>query len=476
ELEYLRQQKFGLTDTILYHLTCIRPIFDTTINRNLITNITQPLISDEEATIRINLKQDDLIGPFCSNFPLLVPPPYPKTKHPELIFGVASTYSRLSNPATLFAFAHWLSGSKSRLILTITDYHSLPPSSTLPALVKLYSNHSILTTALPPPSPPPNFKNYTTPQLHFLLLSSMLSFSTPQTTFLSLLDDDTFFPSLHTLSLSLSRYNPSLPLYLGAKSDSKSANAQYGEMAFGGAGIFVSVPLAKQLAPYQERCATEADKELGGDGILKDCVYNFTETRLTELEGLWQGDVRGDVSGVFEAGGRQPSPPPLLSLHHWKTWFHAPVAQMAAVNQICGDCFLQRFITGHLPPNTTTTTTTNKTRQGLWVNGYSYTEYPPNSFPTDQDLSKVEATWLYADEGDYDDAYGPMRPKMAQDQKKQWLLADAYWAGTQKSGRRGGQKKQFRQVYIYRAPRILPGQEKENKNAVDEVLEVVWEL
>ncbi|KAK4653024.1 hypothetical protein QC762_504355 [Podospora pseudocomata] len=638
ELEYLRQEKFGLTDTIRYTQQCIKPVYDKTVDRNLVSNITTPFTSDK-STIGVTLSDENLSLPPCTPISLPVSKPYPKTPHPELIFGVASTYERLSSESTLSAFAHWLSHSKSRLILTITDYHSLPsPSASSSSLLKLYHSRSILVSALPPPPPPPHTKNYTTPQLHFLLLSTLLSFSTPQTTFLSLIDDDTFFPSLHRLSVALGRYDPSVPLYLGARSESKSANRQYGEMAFGGAGLFVSVPLAKQLVPYFERCAVEyGGRDRGGDGLLRDCVYGFTEVRLTEVRGLWQGDLRGDVSGFFEggwvrrrggerrggregkyldpwhnpgipprdhkrvkreergggaaggggtrryldpwknpgipprdpeqlrreergggaaggrgtgrwrggekredrgggaaggkgtgkwdnppippsdvqhlpreergggaAGGRgtgkwyHPSPPsriwisltgfldraanpsnphlkhlptpdllrprdnppspPLLSLHHYKTWFHAPISQMSAITSLCGDCFLQRFKTGC---NTTTTTSSSSSTVGLWVNGYSYTEFPPGSFP---DLQKVEATWQYASSGDYDEAYGPLRPRLGEGQKKQWLLVDAYWTGE------GKRKKQFRQLYIYRAPRG------EDKKPVDEVLEVVWDV
>ncbi|VBB81197.1 Putative protein of unknown function [Podospora comata] len=638
ELEYLRQEKFGLTDTILYTQQCIKPVYDKTVDRNLVSNITTPFTSDK-STIGLTLSDENLSLPPCTPISLPVSKPYPQTPHPELIFGVASTYERLSSESTLSAFAHWLSHSKSRLILTITDYHSLPsPSASSSSLLKLYHSRSILVSALPPPPPPAHTKNYTTPQLHFLLLSTLLSFSTPQTTFLSLIDDDTFFPSLHRLSVALGRYDPSVPLYLGARSESKSANRQYGEMAFGGAGLFVSVPLARQLVPYFERCAVEyGGRDRGGDGLLRDCVYGFTEVRLTEVRGLWQGDLRGDVSGFFEGGrvgrregerrgggegkyldpwhnpgiprrdhkrvkreergggaagdgerggilthgrtlgfhqeipnssaGRReavvllvaevpeggggerrgrteavvllgggglengttlpslpatfntslgkkeavvalmgealengttppsppaygspspassteqptpptpipntsphptssalettPPPPPLLSLHHYKTWFHAPIPQMSAITSLCGDCFLQRFKTGC---NTTTTSSSSSSTVGLWVNGYSYTEFPPGSFP---DLQKVEATWQYASSGDYDEAYGPLRPRLGEGQKKQWLLVDAYWTGE------GKRKKQFRQLYIYRAPRGG------DKKPVDEVLEVVWDV
>ncbi|KAK0716641.1 hypothetical protein B0T21DRAFT_426048 [Apiosordaria backusii] len=613
ELEYLRQEKFGLTDTILYTQHCIKPQFDKTIDRNIVANISQSFISDK-TTISINLHDDTPIipSPKCSTIlPLAVPPPYPKTPHPELIFGVASTYSRLSNPSTLSAFSHWLTGSKSRLILTITDYHSLPPADTIPALVKLYNKYSILTTALPPPQPPPNTKNYTTEQLHFLLLASMLSFSTPQTTFLSLLDDDTFFPSLHTLSAALARFNPSLPLYLGAKSDSKQANERYGEMAFGGRGGGAAGErgtgkgkwvagerdrgggaagergtgkekwatgqrdrgggAAGERGTGKEKWATgkrdrgggaagergtgkekweAGEKDRGGGAAGERGTGANTNGKWTPEQnrggggkgGRGGGDVTprdlqhlpsriwivivrffdrgnhpvgGSVIGgqkmetkpkcgnshdgdathgratgrqrtrkrpssselVRRSRGAEPrsSAPPLLSLHHWRSWFHAPVDKMAGVNEVCGDCFLQRWKTGFGEGNSPSNDgDANKDkRKGLWVNGYSYTEYSPGSFPTEEDLNKVEGTWLYADEGDYDEAYGPLRQKMGDDEKKQWLLADAYWA--QGKGRRG-QKKEYRQIYVYRASRVLPGQEKENRRAVDEVLEIVWEL
>ncbi|KAK4675454.1 hypothetical protein QC764_504355 [Podospora pseudoanserina] len=224
ELEYLRQEKFGLTDTILYTQQCIKPVYDKTVDRNLVSNITTPFTSDK-STIGLTLSDENLSLPPCSPISLPVSKPYPKTPHPELIFGVASTYERLSSESTLSAFAHWLSHSKSRLILTITDYHSLPsPSASSSSLLKLYHSCSILVSAFPPT--PAHTKNYTTP--------------------------------------NCTSSSCRLPLYLGARSESKSANRQYGEMAFGGAGLFVSVPLARQLVPYFERCAVEYGGETEG--------------------------------------------------------------------------------------------------------------------------------------------------------------------------------------------------------------------
>nr|CDP29409.1 Putative protein of unknown function [Podospora anserina S mat+] len=640
ELEYLRQEKFGLTDTILYTQQCIKPVYDKTVDRNLVSNITTPFTSDK-STIGLTLSDENLSLPPCTPISLPVSNPYPKTPHPELIFGVASTYERLSSESTLSAFAHWLSHSKSRLILTITDYHSLPsPSASSSSLLKLYHSRSILVSALPPLHPPPTPRITAPPNCTSSSCRRCYPFPPPKPRF-SPSSTTTLFSRLCTAcrlrweDMTRQCRCISVP---GQKANRRIDSTGRWRL---GAGLFVSVPLARQLVPYFERCAVEyGGGDRGGDGLLRDCVYGFTEVRLTEVRGLWQGDLRGDVSGFFEggrvgrrggerrgggegkyldqwhnpgipprdhkrvkreergggaaggrgtrryldpwknpgipprdpeqhrreergggaaggrgterwrggekredrgggaaggrgtgkwdhppippsdvqhlpreergggaAGGRgtgkwdhpslssriwipltgfldraanpsnphpkhlptpdllrprdNPPSPPLLSLHHYKTWFHAPIPQMSAITSLCGDCFLQRFKTGCNTTTTSSSSSSSSSTVGLWVNGYSYTEFPPGSFP---DLQKVEATWQYASSGDYDEAYGPLRPRLGEGQKKQWLLVDAYWTGE------GKRKKQFRQLYIYRAPRG------KDKKPVDEVLEVVWDV
>jgi hypothetical protein len=67
------------------------------------------------------------------------------------------------------------------------------------------------------------------------------------------------------------------------------------------------------------------------------CIYDHTTTKLKWERGLYQLDPRGDTSGFYESG--RPLP---LSLHHWKSWFHADMVSLGKVAVICGEACLLR--------------------------------------------------------------------------------------------------------------------------------------
>ena len=349
DLELLRRPDLGLTDNIIYTRRCVRPVRGK-VDRDVVANISSPLISST-TTLDLTADCSAIETPPCEPLLLRVPPAYPQKQYPHLLFGVASTYERIKD--SLPVFAHWLAGTGAQLVAVISDADT-PTSNNnnlpdLASLETLYHNHGILATFIPPsfksPLPRKGEDHSQHPpsgpapveQLHFLLIRDMLSHASPQTTWLGVLDDDTFFPSLYPLNTALSAYDPSAPHWLGALADNFVSISTWGYMAFGGAGVFLSLPLAEQLDPHLESCITDTTVP-SGDGMLRDCVYTHTTTKLTVVDGLYQHDFRGDPSGFFESGRH-----PLLSIHHWKSWYHAPVQLMSAVTKICGDCFLQRW-------------------------------------------------------------------------------------------------------------------------------------
>src|SRR5690606_23493440 len=105
-------------------------------------------------------------------------------------------------------------------------------------------------------------------------------------------------------------------------------------------------------------------------------------------------DMRGDVSGFFEAGLR------VVSLHHWKSWYRHPVDAMALVARFCGDCFLQRWRFG---------------TDTVLANGYSVSVYPGGL--DGLELDKTEETWGESGRA-FEFSLGPMRPKMRRGEKR----------------------------------------------------------
>lgn len=445
DAELLRSPRLGLSDTVVYTKRCVTPLRSARHDREVVANISAPLFS-HRTTLDLATCSPHEPAP-CEPLQLNVPEAYPAKAYRHLIFGVASNLDRLNE--SLPAFAHWLAGTEARLVAVVVDASDLPNSNTsLAALGAAYAAYNVSATFIPPsmtafiPSKKdPNPRDRATRKVptehhHFMLIRDLLARATSQTRWLGVLDDDTFFPALHPLDEALSRYDHKRPTWLGALSDNFEHVKIWGFMAFGGAGVFLSPPLARQLEPVLESCIRDADAGTG-DGILRDCVWAHSRARLTVVPGLNQHDLLADASGFYESGVAP------LSVHHWKSWYREDVVAQAAVGRVCGGCYLQRWRFG---------------ADTVLANGYSVTVYDGGLDGVD--LERMEATWVMDGQKngpgfDFNFSYGPLRPKMG-DRKKSYRLKDV---GTTAAGG-------FRQIYVYKS--------KENGGR-DEVVELVWE-
>ena len=513
DLDLLRQKDPGLTQKVLYTRRCIRPIHKSATDPDILANVTDdPFFT---STVALNLQSSDscIAGtkpPPCEPLTLHVPPAYPDptdSQYRHFLFGVASTYERVES--SLPVFKHWMANTGARIVFVITDARRSDRPLDLDALRKKYRAEGMRAEVISPQwtsplprknNPHPNPDDPTpTEQLHFLMIRDMLHFVAhpsvedtlgeddeifPEVHWLGVLDDDTFFPHLRPVSKALSRYNHSQPLYLGALSDNFHALQNWGYIAFGGAGVFLSVPLAQQLNPLLETCLAETDIS-SGDGMLAACVYAKTTAKLTLVPGLWQHDIRGDPSGVFEGGRGRP----MLSLHHWKSWYHAPVREMAGVVKVCGGCFLQRW--RFWPPVSSgeddgSLRGREAAGQGtpdavVLTNGWSISVYQRGSLAEGFDLDWTEATFDGAPgDGRYDFTYGPFRRRMEEHEKKSYRLvlvdgpkevepeaAETASKSGWGSSKKVGGKRKFRQIYVHKA---------KEEGGMDEVVELVWEV
>ncbi|KAM7192462.1 putative glycosyltransferase [Rhypophila sp. PSN 637] len=445
EMDFLRRQELGLTETIRYTRRCIRPIRSDKVDRNVLTNISTPLVNTATmATINLTSCARTEIPP-CKEevLELHVPNPYPERKYPHLLFGVASSYARMES--SIDAFATWLSGTDAQLYVIIQD----ADKHFLSDLEQLYRDSGIEATFSAKNEPP------TIEHLHFLLVRSLLAFSTPDvTTWMGIIDDDTFLPHLYPLQTRiLSKFNPQKAHWIGALSDDFNAISLWGFMAFGGAGVFLSLPLAKEIEPHIETCIKRARIQ-SGDGILKECVYAYTRTKLSIVKGLYQHDIRGDVSGFYEGGLDVP-----VSLHHWRSWYREEGLPGGVLvgKEVCGGCWLQRFKFGGIQGGV---------NDMLFVNGYSISEYFPGTWKAGPggldkiDLGRIEGTWGHAFNGQYDFSYGPLRRRLGRARKKSYKLVDVNLI------------QELRQIYVHRKSDAWQIEE----GAMDEVIELVWEV
>jgi len=429
EIEYVKKTWFSgvdLTDNIFYSRRCVKPVFASEVDRDGITQVNDDLIRGKVAIDLKSCKGARL--PPCEPLHLKVPKPYPEERYPHLLFGVSTKYERLND--SLDAFTYWLSGTGSRMIAVVNDAISTDgkTSYNLTAMEELYEKHNISLTTVARKN-----ESLTTAQNHFSIIEDLVEVVDAHTQWLVLIDDDTFFPSLYNVNEELHRHNPDRPVWLGAMTEDIDSIKHWGYMAYGGAGVFLSVPLARALVPHIPSCLA-SPRLPTGDGLLRDCIFNHTTTKLTQVPGLHQHDLQGDLAGFFESGVLP------LSLHHWKSWYKEPVAAMAAVNRVCGDCFLQRFRFG---------------RHTLLANGFSVAQYRRNLLDH-LDLTKMEGTWSQAGR-EFELSMGALRPALSEEDKRSYRL----------KGSRVDDDGTLHQVYVYTGDFLV--------EEPDEIFELVWE-
>lgn len=436
EIDFLRQFKMGLSDSILYSRRCVKRMPSNNFDRSAVTNISQPLITH---TTTVNLSDCSVPSPVpCDDLPLQVPFPYPAQDYKHLVFGIASTWDRTRD--SLPAFAHWLAGTGALLLGIVVDYDTMKDGRLLhydlSKLEKEYADAGVNATFIGPTlkkHPKTGEPDGRTEHHHFMLIRDLLERSGPDTRWMGVLDDDTFFPSLYNMDQELKRYDHTKSLWLGALSDNFNSVKNWGYMAYGGAGAFLSLPLARELEPHLEECIVDTTVDTG-DGILRDCVYAHSHTKLTLVPHMYQHDMHGDMSGFYESGVLP------LSVHHWKSWYHEPVPEMAAVTSLCGDCFLARW---------------RFADDALLANGYSVTTYAPGLLDR-LDLDRMESTWEFPGH-EFDFSFAPRRDALNSTLKKSYHLKDVVTTP----------KGEFRQIYVYKGDW--------EKGELDEVIELAWE-
>lgn len=262
---------------------------------------------------------------------LNIPSIPPRADASSVIFGVATTLDRLED--SLEAFAYWAAGTGTTIVALVSPPDASSQSNTPTSSQLQKKAHSLDLNLVIHESP----HDYITRYITLLSLLHDQATSTPSTTWASIIDDDTFFPSTTRLTHMLNNYNASQPQYIGGLTEDLAAIEEWGYLAYGGAGIFLSVPLLTQLQPHLETCLNF--NIVSGDGKLGECIYRYTTTKLSVERGLNQLDLFGDHTGFYEAV--RPLP---VSVHHWKSSGRYDMLRTSAVARITGaDSILQKF-------------------------------------------------------------------------------------------------------------------------------------
>ena len=387
-----------------------------TVQRLSNTKIDGPLFGDVRIVTpgKGNHESDSptCLEPLSMDVPAFADAP---TNASHIIFGAATTMDRLE--VSLPYFERWLAYTNARLFVVVTGSDGKAPNSEYMAEFQSRMRGLGLAVTLVKPL---NHKDGIL-ERYFSLVKILYSNVDEHTRWLGFIDDDTFVTSMSALASALDKYDHTQLRYLGALSEEWWTVILYGFIGMGGAGIFLSVPLAEIVNANHDEC--KKNSRMGfGDHKIYECIERHAKIPLTSLPGLHQIDIHGDRSGVFESG-RQ-----ILTLHHWKEgywdergegpdgirhgrWF--PMDQMSLVTDVCDTCFLQRWQFGH---------------DILLSNGYSISLYPKGALsPTKKKplrLDKLEYTWVtpVKVEGSFNDGWdhylGPLRPPLKLEEEK----------------------------------------------------------
>ncbi|KAJ9173833.1 hypothetical protein P3X46_016930 [Hevea brasiliensis] len=124
-------------------------------------------------------------------------------------------------------------------------------------------------------------------------------------------DDDTIFNADNLVTV-LGKYDSSEMVYIGAPSESHSANTYFSHsMAYGGGGIAISYPLAEALSNILDDCLERYHKLYGSDDRLHACISELG-IPLSREQGFHQWDIRGNAHGLLSSHPIAP----FVSIHH----------------------------------------------------------------------------------------------------------------------------------------------------------------
>lgn len=409
ESDSLILEKLDIQRPFEFRRYCMGPRKQKGLSRERITNISYKLPA---VTLLSPIDQPSgtqTLPPCATNIKVDVPPfdAMDVGDTNSILLGVATKLSRIES--SLIEMSRWLSRTDTRLVVLVVDLPELEAETDLVASVYAKAvelDIDMILYPYPHKEDSEGLKNFG--------LAEPLRREAqkhPQIRWIGIIDDDTFFVSLPQMVSRLDTFDHRIPLYLGQLSEGWTRVSDEGFKAWGGGGIFLSVPLLTELANHVEECKS---LDVGfGDILWRDCIYHVTSptVKLTQLDGLNQMDFWGDPSGWYEAGHD-----PILTIHHWKSWHFHPVPNAHLVTDVAGpDSFLQRYIF------------TNDS--SVLTNGYSFVYYPAGI----PDLNLVEST-MTEDVGiersppwkEFHLSMGRTRPAMEHDvQKMSWIFSHA---------------------------------------------------
>ena len=395
-----------------YRRGIIRPRFKSKKQKSISIIKTDNFLSEEQVIPGGILSSRRVADVECESVPVATVDvqPDPKEDHTgDLLLGVATDIDRIE--AAFDSLSHFLGNTNASLLAVV------PPTKALKQKEMVFRNRGLDVTLIDAKLP--------YEQRYFSLIRNLrhhIDNYRPETKWVGIIEDETFYPSLHQMagrlaSLSHGRYH-----YIGALSEAAWAIRTFGIQAFGGAGAFLSVTLLDALEEIYEQCPGEKvpGPDMPGDSRIAACVDKFDPTvNLTTWDELRQWDIRGNPDGIFESGKK------IWSFRNSVEHSNVDLRKMSAISRLAGEnSVLQRWMFGR------SGMMENEKREFyVFNNGYSIVHYTLEPRVPEINFDETESTWNQDVPG-YEEALGPFRSSHVQGiTKKTWYLRDAMQMG-----------------------------------------------
>ena len=371
EVQYLKYlvQTYGLTKDVRWHSRRMRSTYSASKRLSMTDTTLRFMPAGDSIRINVDDENLDLSSEQPVNLVLHRSARPDELDASAFLFGISSTYSRLiyANHSLIRDWQRWLTDGKgtsngAQVLLALHDA-SKTEIDKITRILQSAGIDAAVTSSKP---------SLDTASRYMDLLQSLMQNqdkgekrSSMQRKFLSLIDDDTFFPSMDKLLRELAKFKNDEPYYIGVPSERSDWFVERNEsMTYGGGAVFVTQAMAEMAASCFRK--DKRDNEFGSgsawDAVLYDCISKNTEENLHILPSFYspEDDQRygqETISNEGYGGGIQP-----LTLHHARNWHRFEAGKGHLVTSVCGeDCFLQRF---------------QFKDDWILVNGYSITNFP----------------------------------------------------------------------------------------------------
>lgn len=358
---------YGLTREVPWLARRVRPRFSGT-GRPSVTKVGAKLMSAGSAFARVRMDDDEklqekLLLPRDTTPIKLTMPHSPKPEEADasaILFGVATSYRRVTyaDKALLRDWQRWLTDGKggsngAALVLSLQRATNKELAEVRALLRGLGIDAEVLASHVEADA-----------YGHYAELAQVLQKRSrgngeqPTRSYIGLIEDDMFFPSMSKLLQMLRRYAPDKAYYIGAPSERSDWEVEDKAMVtYGGGAVFLTVPMLDKLTDLP--CLARPDKEGDAwDRTMYHCVSRSTDTPLQVLPGFYS--PHRDDDALY--GGGYGSGLQATTLHHYRNYHRFEAAKGHLVASVCGEsCFLQRF---------------RFDDDWILVNGYTVTHYP----------------------------------------------------------------------------------------------------